>query len=130
MHDPVSTVRQCYSEFGRGNAAGVLELLHPDVVWVDPGYPEIPYAGKRKGKTEVAAFFAQMGEQMHFTRFEPQVFLRDGGTVVVRGFFAGRGAATGKTCETEWVMIWTVAEGLIKEYQAYIDTYRVAKEFS
>ena len=127
MEDPIKTVQQVYAAFGSGNVPGVLEKLHSDALWIDPGYPEIPYAGKRKGKEDIAGFFGQMGAHIQFTRFEPQVFLRDGGTVIVRGFFAGKGVKTGKTCESEWVMIWKVEEGKVREYQAFVDTFKVAQ---
>jgi ketosteroid isomerase-like protein len=127
MQDPVEIVKQCYAEFGRGNVEGVLGLLHEDALWVDPGYPHIPYAGKRKGKAEIADFFGQMAGHIQFTRFEPQAFFRDGNIVAVRGYFAGKGIRTGKTCETEWVMIWKVEAGKVREYQAYIDTQNVSQ---
>ena len=121
----IGVVQQCYSEFGKGNAQGVLNLLTDDVSWTDPGYPEIPYAGKRQGKNEVMNFFIDMSKTITFTRFEPQQFLNEGNNVVVKGFFTGKSNATGKTFESEWMMIWAIVDGKVKYYQAFIDTHKV-----
>ena len=126
MTSKIQTVQQVYAEFGKGNVQGVLALLTSDITWTDPGYPEIPYAGKRKGKEEVMNFFMEMGKTVSFTHFEPQQFLNDGNNVVVKGFFTGKGNNTGKTFESEWVMIWEVENGQIKNYQAFVDTLKVA----
>lgn len=130
MTSKIQTVQQCYAEFGKGNAQGVLNLLTDDVVWTDPGYPEIPYAGKRQGKNEVMNFFIEMSKTIEFTRFEPQQFMNDGNSVVVKGFFTGKSIATGKTFESEWVMIWEVIGEKVKNYQAYIDTNKVASSLN
>ena len=130
MTNKIQTVQQCYAEFGKGNAQGLLDLLTDDVVWTDPGYPEIPYAGKRQGKNEVMNFFIEMSKTIEFTSFEPQQFMNDGNNVIVKGFFTGKSAATGKTFESEWVMIWEVVEEKIKTYQAFIDTNRVASSLN
>ncbi len=122
----VAVVQQCYTEFGKGNVQGLLDLLTDDVLWIDPGFPDIPYAGKRRGKAEVTDFFVKMGSTVEFTRFEPQLFLSDGDYVVVKGFFTGKNRTTQKSFETEWVMIWEVQDGKVKYYQAYIDTRNVA----
>ena len=126
MTTKIETVQQCYTEFGKGNPQGVLNLLTDDVTWIDPGYPQIHYAGKRAGKNEVMNFFIEMNKAVTFTRFEPQQFINDGNEVVVKGYFTGKSNETGKTFETEWVMIWEVVDEKVKHYQAYIDTYNVA----
>ena len=122
----VEVVQQCYAEFGKGNVQGLLNLLHDDVTWIDPGAPDIPYAGERKGKQEVQQFFMGMGSAVEFTRFEPQLFLNDGNFVVVKGYFSGKSRSTGKAAESDWVMIWEVVNDKVKSYQAFIDTHNVA----
>ncbi|MBK9985234.1 MAG: nuclear transport factor 2 family protein [Saprospiraceae bacterium] len=125
MTSKIQTVQQCYAEFGKGNPQGVLDLLTDDVTWTDPGYPEIPYAGKCKGKSEVLHFFTEMGKTISFTHFEPQQFMNDGNNVIVKGFFIGKSNHTGKTFESEWMMIWEVENEKVKTYQAFIDTFKV-----
>lgn len=126
MNSKIQTVQQIYAEFGKGNPQGVLDLLTDDVTWTDPGYPEIPYAGKRKGKNEVMDFFTEMGKTVSFSNFEPQQFLNDGNVVVVKGFFSGKGNDTGKSFESEWVMLWEVENGKVRNYHAFVDTFKMA----
>lgn len=126
MTTPLETVHQAYGEFGKGNIPGVLNLLAEDVSWKDPGYPDIPYAGQRKGKTHVMDFFTGLARTVTFTRFEPQRFVCEGNVVVAQGIFTVKGNATGRTAETDWVMIWEVVDGKIRYYQAFIDTIKVA----
>ncbi len=71
-------------------------------------------------------FFMEMGKTISFTRFEPTQFLSDGDFVIVKGYFAGKGNTTGKTCETEWIMLWEIADDKVISYQAFIDTFNVA----
>lgn len=123
----IAVVQQCYTEFGKGNITGVLDKLDENVSWTDPGYPDIPYAGKRKGKEEVAEFFNEMNGAIEFTQFEPKSFNADEGTVFVTGYFAGRSRKSGKTFETEWAMLWKIENEKVVHYQAYIDTNNVAK---
>ncbi len=125
-NNTVAVVQQCYTEFGKGNVKGVLDLLTDDILWIDPGFPDIPYAGKREGKTEVTDFFMKMGGTVEFTRFEPQLFVSEGNFVTVKGFFTGKNRSTQKAFESEWMMIWEVEGGKVKYYQAYIDTRNVA----
>ena len=126
MESKIQIVQQVYGEFGKGNVPGVLNLLHDDVSWSDPGYPEIPYAAKRNGKDEVMNFFIEMSSTVTFSQFEPRLFLNDGNFVVVKGFFAGKGNATGKIFESDWVMIWEVVDGKVKSYEAFVDTNKMA----
>ena len=125
MENKIQTVQQIYGEFGKGNVEGVLNLLHDDVSWSDSGYPEIPYALQRNGKKEVMNFFIELNNTVSFTQFEPRQFLKDGNFVVVKGFFAGKGNATEKTFESEWVNIWEVIDGKLKNFQAFIDTHKL-----
>ena len=123
----VSIVQQCYMDFGVGNVAVVLNSLADHITWIDPGYPDIPYAGKRQGKGEVGEFFREMNDHVEFTRFEPKTFNEDSGTVFVTGFFAGKSRRTGRAFESEWAMVWRVEGGKVAFYQAYVDTNNLAK---
>ena len=126
MNDKIQVVQQCYAEFGKGNPQGLIDMLTDDVVWIDPGYPEIPYAGRRNGKENVMSFFTGLAEAVTLHVFEPREFFSDGNNVFVKGYFEGSGNATGKAFQSDFMMHWEVAGGKIKSYQAYLDTAKVA----
>lgn len=71
------------------------------------------------------SFFIELNNTVSFTQFEPRQFLNDGNFVVVKGFFAGKGNATEKTFESEWVNILEVIDGKVKNFQAFIETQKV-----
>jgi uncharacterized protein len=123
----ISLVKRIYEEFGKGNIPGVLERLSDHATWIDPGYPDIPYAGKRQGLKEIGAFFGEMNAHVEFSRFEPKSFHEDEGTVFVTGFFAGRSRSTGKSFESEWAMVWRIEAGKVAFYQAYVDTHNLVR---
>ena len=122
----IEVIQQAYACFGKGDIPGILELLHEQVSWIDPGYPDLPYAGRRSGKEEVVNFFQQLDSYVQFTTFEARNFLSDG-DYVVQGYFEGLGRQSGKAFASDWAMIWTVDQGLISSYQAYADTVQAAK---
>jgi ketosteroid isomerase-like protein len=126
METNIQTIQKGYAEFGSGNIEAVVDLMHDDITWTDPGYPAIPHSGIRKGKNEAGKFFGEMAGNISFTRFEPQQFLQDGNYVTVKGFFAGKANATGKTFESDWIMLWELADGKIKSYQSFFDTHQMA----
>ena len=118
----IQTVQQVYADFGKQNVEGVLNSLTDDISWVDPGSPGIPYAKKRDGKKEVMSFFMEMGGTVSFSEFAPHEFYADNDTVIVKGFFAGKAIATGKSFASDWVMIWKFRGDKICNYQAFVDT--------
>jgi uncharacterized protein len=118
----IQTVQQVYADFGKQNVEGVLNALTDDISWNDPGSPSIPYAKKRNGKKEVMSFFMEMGSTVAFTEFAPQEFYADNDAVIVKGSFAGKAIATGKSFASDWVMIWKFRGDKIYNYQAFVDT--------
>ena len=52
--DNLRTVEAVYAAFGRGDLGALLNTLGEDVVWEHPGPADIPWAGDRRGRDEVA----------------------------------------------------------------------------
>lgn len=127
MANNIEIVQQCYAEFGNGNIPGILNLLSDDVKWVDPGAPDIPFAGTRTGKEAVSGFFTDMAATVTFTHFEPQHFYSDGNAVFVKGIFTGTANNTGKTFDSDWAMLWEVIDGKVTSFQAFSDTVAIAR---
>jgi ketosteroid isomerase-like protein len=123
----IQTIQQLYADFGSGNLEGILNALTDDISWTDPGYPDIPYAGKRNGKKEVQDYFEKLLNTITFTEFDPQEFYADKDAVIVKGSFSGKLNSTGKTVGDEWVMIWKFANGKIYFYRLWTDTLAVAR---
>lgn len=87
----------------------------------------MPWAGRFKGKQEIANFFAQVAQNLHFTEFEPRDMIERGDTVVVIGTSSHQVKKTGKTVRNEWVHVFRYSQGKYSQgkmvfFQEYIDT--------
>ena len=125
--EPVEVVKQCYEAFERGDIAGVLSRVSADVSWIDPGFPDVPYAGVRSGREGIAEFFQSLRVHVELTSFEPNVFVTSGADVVVFGALAGRDRHTGARFRSDWAMRWKGENDLVTLYQSYADTSAIAR---
>jgi ketosteroid isomerase-like protein len=115
-------VKQAYAAFGRGDVQGVLDTLHPDVRWrpVTGASAAVPMAGERRGRNAVAEFFATLAASLTFEVFEPREFVAQGNKVIALGYYKGR-TAPGRPFESDWVMVFTVVNGQVSEFQEFAD---------
>jgi ketosteroid isomerase-like protein len=115
-------VQDAYASFLRGDAAGVLALVNDSVVWkgTTGASADVPMAGVRHGRAEVAEFFKLVGAHIAFSRFEPQSYVAQGDRVVALGHYTGR-TSVGGSFDSDFVMIFTVRDGRIVEFQEFLD---------
>ena len=68
----------------------LLANVADDVVWIGVygTGPHVPTSGERRGKAAVAEFFAQVGKNVNFSRFEPKEFIATGDKVVALGDYS------------------------------------------
>ena len=99
-------IQDAYAAFLMGDAAGVLALVDDTVVWkgTTGASADVPMAGVRRGRGEVARFFQQIAEHITFSRFEPQSYVAQGDRVVALGHYAGKTSAGGDF-DSDFVMI-------------------------
>lgn len=122
----LKVVQQAYEAFGRGDIRAVLDVLGDDIEWIVPGSRDVPYAGRRRGRREVAKFFGALGRALDFEAFEPREFLPHGDAVVVLGDYRTRVKPTGRAATSEWAMVFRVRDGKIVRFQEYADTEDLA----
>src|SRR3954470_6714336 len=84
-------VQDAYAAFLTGDVATVLARVDDHVIWkgTTGAIPEAPTAGVRRGRSEVADFFRQVGEHITFSQFDPQSYVAQGDRVVALGHYAG-----------------------------------------
>ncbi len=124
----IMLVQKCFECFGRGDINGILALLAENVIWEEPENSDIPYAGKRQGKTAVRGFFESL-EQIELAQFSPQEFIGNGDRVVVLGTWAGQVRSTGKSFQSDWALVWKIINGQVTQFKAYEDTATIATAF-
>src|SRR5262249_25426556 len=125
----IQILKDAYAAFTRGDIAAVMKTFASDIDWHTPGPKEAPYAGRREGNGEVQRFFAQVGENVEFSQFEPREYFAQGDRVVVLGHYAGKIKSTGKPFDAEWAMAWTMRGGKAVKYHEYTDTQAIGAAF-
>jgi ketosteroid isomerase-like protein len=126
--ESLQVVKDGFAAFGRGDVAGLLDLMAEDVVWEIPG-AGLPLAGTYHGREGVASFFQKLSAQAEIQDFQPREFLADGNRVLVVGWERTKLRATNRTVEVDWVMAFTVRDGKIASYRQYTDTKLIASAY-
>ena len=124
-------VQDAYAAFGRGDIPTILGMVADNVDWhaiVGAG-PNVPTSGRRTGRAQVQKFFEQLGENTTFTRFEPREFVAERDKVVALGSYEGVAKKTGRTYKSDWVMVFTIANGKVVQFREYADVVAITAAF-
>src|SRR6476646_3665730 len=127
----VGVVKNAYAAFQRGDIAAVLASLDHAVVWngVIGAGPHVPMAGERHGTAEVAEFFKAVGENVRFSQFEPRQFFAQSDKVVTLGHYRGT-TPSGGAFDSDFVMVFTVRNGRVTEFQEFLDSSQLNAAFA
>lgn len=125
--DNVRTVEAVYDAFARGDIGALLNTLAQDVVWQHPGPVDIPWAGERHGRDQVAEFFIAVNQHLEAEQFTPRTFVTRGDEVIVLGHERMRTRTGGRIYGTDWVHAFTVRDGRIVGFREYTDTAAIAE---
>jgi ketosteroid isomerase-like protein len=123
----VRTIEELYAAFGRRDLAFILNTLAVDVDWQHPRPGDIPWGGKRRGREEVAQFFAAIGEHLEVEQFSPEQFVARGDQVIVFGHERMRARPTGRVYEDDWVHAFRLHSGKIVGFREYADTAAIVE---
>lgn len=126
--DNRALVQRGYEAFGRGDIEALLALFDEDVEWITPGPSDLPTAGRRRGRQQVAEFFQIVNSLFEVQRFETEAFVCEGDRVVVVGSETSRVNATGKVLEMRWAHVFTVRNGKVATFEEFQDLSAVVAE--
>ncbi len=121
-------VEQFYTA-SRGDIPTILNMLAEDIDLLIPGQVDIPFAGRYRGREQVAQFFATIGETVEAEQFEPQEFIAKGDKVVVLGHERIRVKSNGRTCDIDWVQVFTLRNDKVVKIHIYYDTACIVAAF-
>jgi ketosteroid isomerase-like protein len=131
--DNVQVIQALLAAFGRGDIAAALSMVAEEVDWQSPatGTPNalLPWSAIRRSRAEVGQFFADMTAYAEPQAFEICAVTAQGDRVVLEGRNAGRARSTGRSYAHDWVMVFTVRDGLIVRHRHYYDTADVLAAF-
>lgn len=120
--DNTRLVQEAYGAFGRGDIPAVLDRLTDDIEWHLTGPKELPLAGTRRGRKEVAEFFSRLNELEEILAFEPKEFIAEGDTVAAVVHYRTRVKSTGRIVQSDLVQIFSVQNGKITRFRQFYDT--------
>lgn len=122
-------VRQAYAAFANGDLEHVLGCLAPEIDWETPSVPTLAFTGKRHGREQVAEYFRLNGEQQAVREFVPREFVAQGDKVVVLGHGAWTARESGRDFESDWVHVFTIADGRIAAFREFLDVHVAVDAF-
>lgn len=127
MGQNIATVQAIYDAFGRGDVAGILGRLAPDVEWEhDWGAAPLKWYQPRRGRDEVVKFFETLAD-FEFLRFEPIAFLEGGNMVAVPIHLELRVKANGRLIRDLEAHLWTFGDdGLVSRMRHLVDSHQFA----
>ena len=123
------TVEAIYAAFGRGDVAGILEHIDPNVDWERwgegnslqaAGYPPMQH---RTGHDGVLGFLAAVQATVELLVFELRAVFEDGDTVAARLRVRVRFIATGIEIDDDEWHVWTFGDdGKVVALRHLVDT--------
>lgn len=126
LASPTDVVQALYAAFGQGDVPAVLDLLAEEVEWTFRGAQGVPYTGTFRGRSEVAKWFASVGQADDIQAFEPREFLAGDEHVTVLGWERTRALPGDKVFEADWVHVFTVRGGRVVRFWGMYDTQAAA----
>ncbi len=115
-----------FAAFDSGDVDEFVETVSDDTVWIYHGTHIIP-KGRFENKEGVRAFFNNILDRTEIINFEPQQFVVEGNTVVVRGREHQRVKRSGRELKQQWVQIYTVENGLIAGMEEFAASEEVSE---
>lgn len=124
-------VKNVYAGFAAGDMEAVLKDMGDGIVWTHPGDPDqIPFAGIFEGKAGVSRFFEIVFEQIDVLEQNIKSFIDGGDSVIVTGYEHMKVKNTGREYKSNWIHMYTLADGKIVAFEEFIDTAELVSAFN
>ncbi|SNB64200.1 hypothetical protein SAMN07250955_10449 [Arboricoccus pini] len=127
--EPLAVIKEFFSRAANAeNVEEIAELISDDVDWYVAGdIGQVPWIGRRNGKSGAANFYAQIRAEITSERFELKDMLVQGNRVLAIGELASRVNRTGKLIESEFIFDFVVEQGVITRFRLFEDSFAVAQ---
>jgi ketosteroid isomerase-like protein len=119
FEENINFVRRAYQAFGQNDLPTIFELLDPEVVFYQTEL--LPWGGRREGHEGMRSFLEDLARNVE-AQVELDEYIVAGESVVAVGRTHGRVRNTGEKFEARAVHVWTLREGRVVGFEAYIDT--------
>lgn len=116
---PIDVVSAVCDAYARRDLAGIAALYHPECELVQTD--ELPWGGVYRGHLGLQQFFERLTASIN-TQIVGETLFEAGDAVVSIGRTKGVALSTGRAFDLPAVHIYTVQDGTIRRYEAYVDT--------
>jgi len=124
--DNIGLIRKIYAAFGAGDVQTILDSVADGADWINHGPVTVPYAGSRKGKTQILEFFQAIANSTTGGIVVADNFIAQGDTVVALGSYKATVRTTGAEIDTPVAHIFTVRDGIVVRWEGFSDSALVA----
>lgn len=122
-------IQSVYDAFKKGDILFILNSLTDDVEWTLEGPSIIPFAGNRKGVSEVKQFFEALATTQTNQKLTMEPLMAQGDQVAGLGRYAATVTATGKSFDSALAHFFTVRGGKISRFVDVGDTAVMADAY-
>jgi ketosteroid isomerase-like protein len=123
-------IQKLYDAFAQGDVQTILDNLTDDVEWTLEGPSIIPFAGKRKGPSQVLGFFQALAGTQQNMKLTTDVWAAQGDVVATLGRYSGTVTATGKSFDTAVAHFFTIRGGKVSRFVDVGDTAQFAEAYT
>lgn len=124
----LETVQSLYEALAAGDEARILDLLHPDVEWIqNEGFPG---GGWRLGaRTVLNEVFGALARDWEGWGADVKEWLEvpAEGTVIALGVYRGTCRRTGRSMRAVFAHVYRVQDGRIHRFEQYADTAKIVE---
>ena len=127
----LDTIEEAYEALFHNDIPTLLDMLADSVDWLMPGPPNIlSYAGPRRGRRQVAAFFEALHENEEVELFRAKEFIEGENKIIVLGDYRARVKSTGRMISLQWAHVLTICHGKIDRWGCFFDTAAVVAAYT
>ena len=125
----LAIVQSLYAALGEGDGDRVLEILHPEVEWVqNEGFPG---GGRFVGADQVyEKVFNRLADEWEGWQAEVGEWLEAGESIVALGAYRGTFRKTGRSMRAAFAHVYWLRDGRIVRFEQYADTAKIAEACS
>lgn len=126
---PTELVENYFAAFATGNIDAALELMTEDVIWHIDGSTHVSTVGLLAGRAQVRTWLESFPQNFQPQTFTIEQLIASDNTVVVHGHFRHSVISTGNAFSGDFVILFTLRDGLIARYQIFEDSASLSRAF-
>ncbi|HEY0382648.1 MAG TPA: nuclear transport factor 2 family protein [Candidatus Elarobacter sp.] len=122
----IAAVRRGFEAFQAQDMGALTQLFREDATW--GAEPTGVIGGNRTGRNDIFTMFGQLGQETQGAfKVVPSAFAASGDQVFAR--CTATGTRNGKTLESDQVLIFTMADGQVRDVQFFMHDYPANADF-